>query len=67
VKKVLRCDCGFEARADNDEALVASVREHARSVHGMELSVADVHELTARSEHARTSRPIEREEAPSER
>jgi Protein of unknown function (DUF1059) len=38
VEKVLRCDCGFEARADDEGELVARARQHAREAHGMELS-----------------------------
>jgi hypothetical protein len=36
VEKVLRCDCGFVARADDEGELVARVRQHAREAHGME-------------------------------
>jgi len=40
VNKVLqlRCDCGFEARAADEEGLVAEVRRHARDAHGMALT-----------------------------
>jgi hypothetical protein len=38
VDKVLQCDCGFEARADHEEGLVAEVQRHAREAHGMALS-----------------------------
>ena len=34
----LRCDCGFEARAADEEGLVAEVRRHARDAHGMALT-----------------------------
>ena len=47
---MLRCECGFEARADDREALVASVRQHARQVHRMALSHADALLLTRRAE-----------------
>jgi predicted small metal-binding protein len=50
MEKVLRCECGFEARADNDEALVGRARAHAKSVHGMELTAEQVLELAARAE-----------------
>jgi hypothetical protein len=36
--KVLHCDCGFEARAADEEGLVAEVQRHAREAHGMALS-----------------------------
>jgi Protein of unknown function (DUF1059) len=38
LEKVLRCDCGFEARADDEGELVAQVRRHAWDVHAMALS-----------------------------
>ena len=38
MDKVLHCDCGFEARAQDEEALVSEVQRHAREAHGMRLS-----------------------------
>jgi hypothetical protein len=38
VDEVLHCDCGFEARAADEEELVAEVQRHARDAHGMALS-----------------------------
>jgi hypothetical protein len=38
VDKVLRCHCGFEARAADVDGLVAEVQRHAREAHGMALS-----------------------------
>jgi hypothetical protein len=38
VGKVLHCDCGFEARAEQEDGLVAQVQRHAREAHGMDLS-----------------------------
>jgi predicted small metal-binding protein len=54
--KALRCDCGYEVRADVDDAFVAAIRRHAWEAHGIEFSV----ELAL--EVARSARP-----APSER
>lgn len=48
--KKLPCDCGFEARADDDEALVAEVLRHAREAHGMTLSHDDALLLAFRAE-----------------
>jgi predicted small metal-binding protein len=39
--RVIRCDCGFEASGDADDDLVGRAQDHARDVHGMDLS-ADV-------------------------
>jgi hypothetical protein len=38
VEKVLHCDCGFEARAEHEDGLVAEVQRHAWEAHRMALS-----------------------------
>jgi Protein of unknown function (DUF1059) len=38
VERVLTCECGFDARAADEEGLVAEVRRHAAETHGMLLS-----------------------------
>jgi hypothetical protein len=38
VAKVLPCDCGFEARAQDEDGLVAEVQRHAWEAHGMALT-----------------------------
>jgi hypothetical protein len=50
VEKMLRCDCGFEARGENEDDLVAAVQSHAREAHGMALSRRDALLLTFRAE-----------------
>jgi hypothetical protein len=50
VDRVLRCECGFEARASDEEGLVAEVRRHAVEAHGMELSRDDALLLAFRAE-----------------
>jgi hypothetical protein len=50
VEKLLRCDCGFEARADDEDRLVAEVRRHAREAHGMSLSNDEALLLAFRAE-----------------
>jgi uncharacterized protein DUF1059 len=50
VVKVLLCDCGFEARAADEDELVAEVRRHARDAHGMALSRDEALLLTFRLE-----------------
>ena len=47
---MLRCECGFEARAADEEGLVAQVRRHARTTHGMTLSRHDALILAFRAE-----------------
>jgi hypothetical protein len=46
---VLHCDCGFEARAADEEQLVTEVRRHAREAHGMALSLDEALLLTFRA------------------
>jgi hypothetical protein len=50
VDRVLRCDCGFTARAEDEHGLVAEVQLHAREAHGMALSHNDALLLTFRAE-----------------
>ena len=50
MDKVLHCDCGFEARAEDEDGLVAEVRRHAREAHGMALSHEEALLLAFRSE-----------------
>jgi Protein of unknown function (DUF1059) len=38
MEKVLRCDCGFEAHARDEDGLIAEVQRHAREAHGMALT-----------------------------
>ena len=50
VDKVLHCDCGFEARAADEDGLVAEVQRHAREAHGMALSHDEALLLAFRAE-----------------
>lgn len=47
---MLQCDCGFEARAEDEEELVEDVRRHAREAHGMALSHDEALLLAFRAE-----------------
>ena len=38
MDKVLHCHCGFEARAADEDELVAAVQRHATEAHSMVLS-----------------------------
>jgi hypothetical protein len=53
VDKVLHCDCGFEARAADEEELVTEVQRHAREAHGMALSHDEALLLTFQAELGR--------------
>jgi predicted small metal-binding protein len=50
VISVLHCDCGFKARGQSEDELVAAVQLHAREAHGMALSRDDVLLLVFRAE-----------------
>jgi predicted small metal-binding protein len=49
VAEVLRCECGYEARAADEDGLVAEVRRHAWQAHRMALSHTDALQLTRRT------------------
>ncbi len=38
MDRTLKCDCGFTARAEDVDGLLAEVQRHAREAHGMALS-----------------------------
>ena len=38
MTKVVQCDCGYVAKADSDEDLIAQVQAHAEEVHNMNLT-----------------------------
>lgn len=37
--KALRCECGFEVRASDEDAFVEEIRRHASEAHGIAFSV----------------------------
>ncbi len=55
MDKVLHCDCGFEARATDEDGLVTEVQRHAREAHGMALSHDEALLLAFRAELAATT------------
>jgi predicted small metal-binding protein len=50
MQKVLHCDCGFEARGEDEDELVDEVQRHALDAHGMAITRAQVLALAARAE-----------------
>ena len=50
MDKVIHCHCGFDARAEHEDGLVAEVRRHAWEAHGMALSDDEALLLTFRAE-----------------
>ena len=52
MDKVLHCNCGFDARAGDEDGLVAEVRRHARDAHGMALTHDEALVLVFRAELA---------------
>jgi len=57
VDTVLHCDCGFEARAADENGLVAAVQRHAWEAHGMALSHEEALLLAFRAELRESATP----------
>ena len=38
ASKIVRCDCGFTVRSDDDDTLVAQLQQHAREHHKMNVT-----------------------------
>lgn len=38
MTKVISCPCGYVVRADSEDGLIAKAQQHAKEVHGMELT-----------------------------
>lgn len=38
MEKVINCPCGFALRGKDDEEVVKKAQDHAKTVHGMELT-----------------------------
>ena len=67
VGAVITCECGFEARAADEEGLVAEVRRHAAETHRMPLSHEDALLLVFRAElAAQPTTPRETTDPPEE-
>jgi predicted small metal-binding protein len=60
VERTITCDCGFEARAADDDGLVTEVKRHAFEAHRMDLSDDEARALVSRS--ATTDRETGKEE-----
>ena len=69
MHKTLTCDCGYEAQAEDDDALVAEVQRHAWQTHGMALSDQEALLLVFRGELSRlpTTPPTTQSEPKEER
>ena len=50
MDKVIRCHCGFEARAELEQELIVEVQRHAAHVHGMTLTHDEALLLAFRAE-----------------
>jgi predicted small metal-binding protein len=42
MRKVVRCSCGIEIRAEDERTLVADVQQHAKEAHDLTLSEEQV-------------------------
>jgi len=45
VAKLIRCECGFVARGDNDDQVVAAIRDHMASDHPAVLATVSQDDL----------------------
>jgi predicted small metal-binding protein len=43
--KAIRCDCGYEVRAEDEDGLVEAIQQHASESHGIDFSVELAREL----------------------
>jgi uncharacterized protein DUF1059 len=50
MQKVLHCDCGFEARGEDEDELIREVQQHALDAHDMAITRAQALALAARAE-----------------
>lgn len=55
---MLHCECGFEARAEDEGEFVAQVQRHAAEAHGMALSYEEALLLAFHAELGPTRRSI---------
>ena len=55
LENVLHCDCGFEARAEDERELVDQIQRHAWEAHGMSLSEEQALLLAFRGELSETA------------
>ena len=53
--KALFCDCGYEVRADDEDALVEAIRNHAWEAHGIDFSLELAFDIARRAELAPSS------------
>lgn len=59
MQRLLRCECGYEVRADDDTDLVARAQHHALEAHGMPLTRDDVLRLALRAGEASAPQRLE--------
>jgi predicted small metal-binding protein len=59
--KALRCDCGYEVQASDEETCVREVRHHASEAHGVDLPREVALDLVRRAAHAEQTNPTREE------
>jgi hypothetical protein len=67
VDRTLQCDCGFTARAEDEDALVAEIQRHAYEAHGMTLSQGDALMLAFRAELEAIPLPTTKPDTPKDK
>ena len=53
MAKTIKCDCGYVVTGETDDELVANAQDHAREVHGMEISAEQALALARPAESVR--------------
>jgi predicted small metal-binding protein len=59
--KAIRCDCGYEVRADDEDELVEEIRRHASEEHDIDFSVELARELARNAPQVPGERGIGKE------
>ena len=49
--KAIRCECGYEVRASDEDELVEGIRRHASEAHGIAFSVELARKLAREATH----------------
>jgi predicted small metal-binding protein len=50
ANKTVRCDCGYEALADDEDELLTAIQKHAQEAHGIGFTREDAMLVVLRSE-----------------
>jgi hypothetical protein len=60
--KAIRCECGYEVRASDEDAVVEEIRHHASEAHGIAFSVELARKLARDAAQAAGDDEVSRKE-----